>query len=119
MTPDDIENAGADAIWAEVFNEQGNQQDMANDAIAAMEEMNAKADEINIKMKEQTEKYKENIKSAQDVQQLLHEGMAKLSKLSSTMTRDPILCGCTMLALFVLLAAVTLMIDLWSVKNPK
>lgn len=107
--------AGKDAIWAEVFESQANQKEKAAEALKMMEDMNAQADECNAEMKRQTEKFNENIESAEEVKEGLEAGMDKLRQLAGGMNplKDPIMCFLTVLALVTFAGAVCIIAGIW------
>lgn len=108
-----LNGAGKDAIWAEVFASQENQKAKAQEALAMMQSMNEQADECNVEMKKQTEKFKENIKSAEDVTEGLKDAMGKLGQLAGGNAKDPIFCFLCCLSIVMVAGVVAILAGYW------
>merc|ERR1711924_417090 len=101
MGDEDMENAGADAVWAKVFDVQNDQKDKLAEGLQMMQKMNEQAKASLAEMKDQTNKYQSNIKVAEEVNEGLNEGIRKLGELAAGEMKDPLMCFLCITALVV------------------
>eukprot|EP00656_Telonema_subtile_P027712 TRINITY_DN2985_c0_g1_i5.p1 TRINITY_DN2985_c0_g1~~TRINITY_DN2985_c0_g1_i5.p1 ORF type:complete len:244 (-),score=61.23 TRINITY_DN2985_c0_g1_i5:100-831(-) len=103
---DQEKESGAGAIWEKTFELQDEAAGALDDILDMAESQNEQGADALVTMKEQSELYKANIEDANTVAEGFREGLARLTKLSATASRDPLGCGLCVLATIVVFACV-------------
>eukprot|EP00656_Telonema_subtile_P027714 TRINITY_DN2985_c0_g1_i7.p1 TRINITY_DN2985_c0_g1~~TRINITY_DN2985_c0_g1_i7.p1 ORF type:complete len:238 (-),score=63.06 TRINITY_DN2985_c0_g1_i7:56-769(-) len=87
---DQEKESGAGAIWEKTFELQDEAAGALDDILDMAESQNEQGADALVTMKEQSELYKANIEDANTVAEGFREGLARLTKLSATASRDPL-----------------------------